>query len=829
MDALNTIMIYLYGTILHVRSLFFLACILISASLSAQDGQGNKKVLEIISQSQQYLNNHQYGEAITSAQVALDQSTRLNYKEGMVNSLLLLAQAQKHRLNYTSSLNYFLQALPEVKKQNNNALLVRTNTLIGELFQEWGVPEKALLYYQSALQIHDGKDNRQTLVLIERTAEVHNSLHQKDMSLKMYFQLLDLTKKNNDPALSISALQKIVSIYYGAGDIDNSLKYNLQILELYQQQNDKVGTASTLNSVGNYYKDLKNPGKAIEYYQAALEINRQLSASNERDNRLVTNLINIGTIYQERGDTRNSIKTFKEALAVKIENGTPVEQAVMYNYLASLYLSQSDFAEAEQYTREAISLLTGTENRRMLATNHKRLSSIYAQQGNYEKALMSYKSYSLLNDSLLYQEQLVLEKEKLKQYLIETTEKEAKLSLIDQEVQSLKLRNEKETAERERQEMMLLLKEKELQNVSLQKDQSEQARAVQQLQLQQGKIEKEKQEQEIVLLEQKRVLQNAEIERKESQEKERLKELAYKNTRLELQQYQLERADIRQQNLIYVSVLFLMLILFGAIAYFVKRRDNKRLEVQFHEINKQKEEIEVINKSLIELNEEKNDLIGIVAHDLKSPLNQISGMLEIMKLTAKQSEEQQGYVSRIEQSTTRLKNMVTKILDVSAIESKTLNITPESIDLTRLLDEMVNRFLLMAEKKQIRVIKNFEENLPKINSDRSYVSEVLENLMSNAVKYSPLGKEITVRLGRCNQFLKVEFMDRGQGISEKDMKNLFGKYHKLSARPTAGEDSTGLGLSIVKKYVLALGGKVWCESEVGKGSNFIVELPLTLN
>ena len=68
-------------------------------------------------------------------------------------------------------------------------------------------------------------------------------------------------------------------------------------------------------------------------------------------------------------------------------------------------------------------------------------------------------------------------------------------------------------------------------------------------------------------------------------------------------------------------------------------------------------------------------------------------------------------------------------------------------------------------------------------------------------------------------------MDQGEGISETDMKKLFGKYHKLTAKPTAGEDSTGLGLSIVKKYVLALNGNVWCESEEGKGSNFIVELP----
>jgi signal transduction histidine kinase len=89
-----------------------------------------------------------------------------------------------------------------------------------------------------------------------------------------------------------------------------------------------------------------------------------------------------------------------------------------------------------------------------------------------------------------------------------------------------------------------------------------------------------------------------------------------------------------------------------------------------------------------------------------------------------------------------------------------------------------------------------------------------------------LGKQITVKLSLRSRQVRIEFIDQGQGIGEKDMKNLFGKFHKLTAKPTAGEDSTGLGLSIVKKYVLALNGTVWCESKEGKGSNFIVELPL---
>jgi signal transduction histidine kinase/tetratricopeptide (TPR) repeat protein len=789
--------------------------------------QDSLEIATLITQSHEQLIRHKYPEANRIAQQALDKSTKLNFKWGLIDSHLLMGQSQKSLSKYPASLNHYLLALSEIQKQNDQQTLRWTNMKIGELFQEWGVPEKALPYYTAAFNPETAKTSEPYTNLIERMAEVNLSLNQKDKSLLLYFQLLELMRTKNDVPQTKRILEKIALIYSLSNDTENSLKYHLQLLDINKQLSDPISTATTLNVIGNHYKDLKDLDKALEYYQAALAINRQSGKQEENNNRIVTNLINIGTIYQSRGDNQNSIKSFKEALEVKKKKGSPVEIAVMHNYLATLYLAQGNYADAEDHTKVAISLLSGTDNKRILVTSYKRLSDIYAKQGNYEKSLESYQAYSMLNDSLLYREQLAQEKEKLKEYVIETTEKEAKLNLIDQEMQALALRNEKEIAEREKQEIALRLKEKELQNVSLQKEQLEQGRAVQQLQLQQGKIEKEKQEQEILLLEQKRDLQYAEIKTKELQEIERQKEIDHKNTRLALQQSQLERIGIRQQYLIYTAILFLLIILLTLVGYRIKQRDNKKLQAQYDEINRQKEQIELINKTLVELNEEKNDLISIVAHDLKSPLNQISGMLEIIRLTVKdQPTGQQEYMTTIAQSTDRLKKMITKILDVSAIESQTLNITIEKINITALLEEIADRFIVQAAKKDIVIIKEFDNAIPFVQSDAGYVSEVLENLMSNAVKYSPLGKRIIIRLSHNTGFVRIEFIDQGQGISPKDLKNLFGKYHKLTTRPTAGEDSTGLGLSIVKKYVQSLKGKVWCESEEGKGSNFIVELPV---
>jgi signal transduction histidine kinase len=109
--------------------------------------------------------------------------------------------------------------------------------------------------------------------------------------------------------------------------------------------------------------------------------------------------------------------------------------------------------------------------------------------------------------------------------------------------------------------------------------------------------------------------------------------------------------------------------------------------------------------------------------------------------------------------------------------------------------------------------------------DPSVLVQVLENLVSNAVKYSPPGKDIFVRLKKMPDAVRCEVQDEGPGLSAEDQKKLFGKFARLSAKPTGGEHATGLGLSIVKKMVEAMNGQVWCESEPGRGALFIVQFP----
>jgi signal transduction histidine kinase len=267
---------------------------------------------------------------------------------------------------------------------------------------------------------------------------------------------------------------------------------------------------------------------------------------------------------------------------------------------------------------------------------------------------------------------------------------------------------------------------------------------------------------------------------------------------------------------------FGIMIFVAAMAY----RNFINLKIKNQKITEQKEEIERKNEDLISLNEEKNNLIGIVAHDLKSPVNQIKGLLSLVRMTCKPDDEAAKYLDMTEQSTLRLSGMIAKILNIEAIESKQLNLAIERIDLSEVVMSNVNRSIVEARRKEIQLHTSIPGHV-MVNADLSYTDQIIENLISNALKFSPPGKNIYLHVTLHNTVALLEIRDEGPGLEESDKKKLFKKYQKLSAVPTGNESSTGLGLSIVKKFVDAMDGQIWCESEVGKGASFFVRFNLS--
>jgi signal transduction histidine kinase len=251
------------------------------------------------------------------------------------------------------------------------------------------------------------------------------------------------------------------------------------------------------------------------------------------------------------------------------------------------------------------------------------------------------------------------------------------------------------------------------------------------------------------------------------------------------------------------------------------------LEQQNHEVRLSHVEVQMHNSQLQAISEDRLMLLGILSHDLKNPLTAIQGLAEAMTSTELSAEEYQEYAAVILDSSYRMNNLVRGFLDLSRIESGSIRLESIRFDIADTVLALVEQYQHIAAQKRIGIcIERAEETDYSVIADESSSQQVIENILSNAIKYSPLGKNIFVRIALRDTVVRVEVQDEGPGISSEDMQKLFGKFARLSARPTGGEHSTGLGLSIVKRMVEAMNGRVWCESELGKGATFIVELPV---
>ena len=232
-------------------------------------------------------------------------------------------------------------------------------------------------------------------------------------------------------------------------------------------------------------------------------------------------------------------------------------------------------------------------------------------------------------------------------------------------------------------------------------------------------------------------------------------------------------------------------------------------------------------RELVELNQLKNKFLGIAAHDLRNPLVSIGGFSELLLEgeIGPLNEEQKEFLTIIHSAGRNMLALVNDLLDVSVIESGRLTLKIEPGFLKSLVEDRIRINRMPAEAKEIELHAALED-LPEALFDANRVNQVLDNLIGNAVKFSPPGSNIYITLSRTEKGARISVRDEGPGLSPEDQAKLFGEFQRLSAQPTAGEKSTGLGLAIVRKIVEAHGGTVEVESRLGTGSTFGFIIPL---
>lgn len=233
------------------------------------------------------------------------------------------------------------------------------------------------------------------------------------------------------------------------------------------------------------------------------------------------------------------------------------------------------------------------------------------------------------------------------------------------------------------------------------------------------------------------------------------------------------------------------------------------------------------NAELMRLNEQKNHLLGVAAHDLRNPLGAIYSCSEYLLDELKNlNDDQLKMLRSIKASSEFMLALIEDILNLARMESGKMELRMEATDLGKLALRHVAINRLIAARKNIGIDLDLEADLPLIEADSRKIEQVLENLISNAIKFSPPNSAVRVALQRDGDQVRIEVSDQGAGIPKAEWGKLFQPFQRTSVRPTGGEKSSGLGLSIARKIVEAHAGKIWFESELGKGSKFYVSLPL---
>ena len=260
-----------------------------------------------------------------------------------------------------------------------------------------------------------------------------------------------------------------------------------------------------------------------------------------------------------------------------------------------------------------------------------------------------------------------------------------------------------------------------------------------------------------------------------------------------------------------------------AILVFVIWR-NRDLSKQLFERQQHQAEMEEASLSMTRLDEEKSDLLHMVAHDLRGTLMAFkNGVCLVHQRTADQSDEMlRDVLKRMDRQSESMQRFINELLDVEAIENGSRRLGLNSVSFRACLEQVIDDFQSRAREKNIALEWSAPVGDLKGKGDVVAIQQIIENLVGNAVKYSPLGGRVTMRLVEVNERIQFEVIDNGPGIGPDEISRLFTKFSRLSARPTDGESSHGLGLFIVKALVEGIDGRVWCESQLGRGATFII-------
>lgn len=664
-----------------------------------------------------------------------------------------------------------LQKIDSLKKKLPFAAIENRYQLLNELAWEYrfAFPDSTIAYsekaYALATQLNLPSDLARAL---NYQGVAYNYKGERLKAYDLYSQAFEVSTRQNDSIQIAHSNNNLGRLLFEQGLLAKSYEYYIKSYAIFKKLGDRHGLAYTLQSLGTLQRSQKDFVKSENNYLEALHLRLQLH--NQRD--IMSAHMVLSRLYYERREYQKSAAYLLKADSLGQLMHDEINLSEIKMLLAKNYIEMGRLNDAEKVAELGAKVISKSNYTHLQPETMLILGTIKFQKGKLKEA-ENYFKLSL------------------------------KLSIDIKDLQgqmdAFHLLWKLAETERNKPEALQYLNQYLVLNDSI-KD-LDLARQVDRLQFQ---LEIEKKEKENDLLKLSKVSQAAIISRQ------------------------------RFQNILLFIVLVFTLSIAGTFWYYNRKRrfnnirlkaQNKFIELQRLQIEKRNIDLSSQNQRLADLNHEKDMLMNIVAHDLKSPLARIMGLANLVESEGTLVPTQKEYLRLMKDVTQSNMDLIVDLLDVNALQTDKDEPKAIVFELNKLLKERISFFQYLSINKKIDLHLTYEFNHP-IKCNPGYIGRIIDNLASNAIKFSKSGATINVSATIVEGVLTLGVKDTGPGFSDEDKQWLYQRFKKLSARPTAGENSNGLGLAIVKTLVDRLHGEITLTSELGEGSEFIVRIPV---
>lgn len=686
------------------------------------------------------------------------QSEPVNRIVGFFLVLGLPALVQAQNVSRIDSLKAALQTSEGIARFN----------LLNDLGFEYRLsyPDSTIYYCEMAYAL--GKDLGLTKGLSKSLSFIGLAMAYKgdyETSFDYHTQAIELAGAEGDSVQLGFGYNNFGRLFFDRGDMARAYNNFIRAEAIFSATGDVVGQSYVTRSLANLYKSQNDMEKALRMSLKAYELRKATGSPRG----VLSALMELGLVYEAVGDTANAFRALREADSIAQANNDRISQAEINLALAEYLLNGKDLEAATAVANAALRIVRETDNQRLFPRTYLLLGRVNFEQANNAEAAR-------------YLQKVINGPEGTSNLMLK---RDAHFYLSE-----LYKRQGRKQASIEHSNQYLILKES-LQNVDL-------TRQIERLQFQ------------------------LEIEKRE------------KAHQLLQASHQAAEATMHKQRLqnIMLVIIIVFISLLSAVHWFNSRKrrminyklaaKNAEIQLQREEIIRQNESLSRRNLQLSELNHEKDTLMSIVAHDLKSPLNRISGLTDLLEMEGFDPQEQKTYIGMIKNATRAGLDLIKDLLDVNMLEE---NVLPEysTVTLSELLEEKMESLRPAAAQKKIRI--DISASNHAVYTDADYLGRIIDNLVSNAIKFSDNNSVVSVTADIQEGKFQIRVKDNGPGFSEEDKRKLFQKFTKLSARPTGGESSNGLGLAIVKTLVDRLDGEIELHSQLKQGSEFVISFP----